>query len=300
MKAISFQNVTKSFGPKKILNNVSFDLEENMIYGFVGPNGAGKTTTIKMILGLLKFDTGFITIFGKKVNFGRTDTNQLIGYLPDVPEYYDYMTALEYLDLCSGLARSKHKLSNKELLRSVGLDDNHQKIATYSRGMKQRLGLAQALVHDPKIIICDEPTSALDPKGRQDILDIISNLRGEKTVIFSTHILSDVEKMCDHVLVLTKCGIYSLEELKGKKSEENYSVRILIKVTKSEAKVLSHNYQIEKKDNEYALTLKGSKMDNKADLLAGFYQDLVSLKISPSAIEVIDNSLEELYLEVTK
>lgn len=94
MKAISFQNVTKSFGPKKILNNVSFDLEENMIYGFVGPNGAGKTTTIKMILGLLKFDTGFITIFGKKVNFGRTDTNQLIGYLPDVPEYYDYMTAL--------------------------------------------------------------------------------------------------------------------------------------------------------------------------------------------------------------
>ncbi len=90
------------------------------------------------------------------------------------------MTALEYLDLCSGLARSKHKLSNKELLRSVGLDDNHQKIATYSRGMKQRLGLAQALVHDPKIIICDEPTSALDPKGRQDILDIISNLRGEK------------------------------------------------------------------------------------------------------------------------
>lgn len=184
MTAISLQNLSKSFGDKVILDQVSLELEENKIYGFVGPNGTGKTTTIKMILGLVKVDSGQISVMGTPVTFGQTKSNQAIGYLPDVPEFYDYMTAEEYLQLCAGLAQNQTSLPIADLLAQVGLSENKQRISTYSRGMKQRLGLAQALIHNPKILICDEPTSALDPQGRQDILSIITQLRGQKTVIF--------------------------------------------------------------------------------------------------------------------
>ena len=116
---------------------------------------------------------------GTPVTFGQTKSNQAIGYLPDVPEFYDYMTAEEYLQLCAGLAQNQTSLPIADLLAQVGLSENKQRISTYSRGMKQRLGLAQALTHNPKILICDEPTSALDPQGRQDILSIITQLRGD-------------------------------------------------------------------------------------------------------------------------
>ncbi|KHD44115.1 ABC transporter ATP-binding protein [Streptococcus hongkongensis] len=300
MTAIQISELHKAFGDTLILDNVSLDLVENQIYGFVGPNGAGKTTTIKMILGLTSCDSGSIKVFGQEVSFGHTKTNQIIGYLPDVPEFYDYMTATEYLQLCAGLSQSKHALDINELLQSVGLAGNRAKIGTFSRGMKQRLGLAQALIHDPKILICDEPTSALDPKGRQDILDIISSLRGKKTVIFSTHILSDVEKVCDHVLVLTKHGIYDLDALREAKAQDNITsqMRVLVKISVEEAQQLGKTLPVIKKDNHYQVTLEQADASQSSQVLEVFYQRLLELKIFPSYLDLVDNSLEDLYLEV--
>lgn len=210
------------------------------------------------------------------------------------------MTASEYLQLCAGLNQSKHALHIPYLLQSVGLAENISKIGTFSRGMKQRLGLAQALIHDPKILICDEPTSALDPKGRQDILEIISSLRGKKTVIFSTHILSDVEKVCDHVLVLTKHGIYDLDTLREAKAQENKTtqIKVIVKISDNDAQQLGKTLPVIKKDNHYQVTLNLADASQSSQVLEAFYQTLLELKIFPSYLELVDNSLEDLYLEV--
>lgn len=300
MTAISLQNLSKSFGDKVILDQVSLELEENKIYGFVGPNGTGKTTTIKMILGLVKVDSGQISVMGTPVTFGQTKSNQAIGYLPDVPEFYDYMTAEEYLQLCAGLAQNQTSLPIADLLAQVGLSENKQRISTYSRGMKQRLGLAQALIHNPKILICDEPTSALDPQGRQDILSIITQLRGQKTVIFSTHILSEVEKVCDQVLILTKAGIHNLEELRDKAPTSKNQLNLLIKVSETEAQKLALQFPLSKKDQDYKVHLELSQEYSRQQAMGRFYRYLVEQEITPSFIELLEDSLEDLYLEVIK
>ncbi|MGT2933498.1 ABC transporter ATP-binding protein [Streptococcus catagoni] len=295
MTAIRFHQLSKSFADKKILENLSLSLEENKIYGFIGPNGAGKTTTLKMLLGLLKIDSGNIQIFEEEVTFGKTPTNRHIGYLPDVPEFYDYMTAKEYLQLCAKFNQQSQNV--QELLEKVGLKDSKQLISSFSRGMKQRLGLAQALIHDPKILICDEPTSALDPKGRQDILEIISNLRGKKTVIFSTHVLSDVEKICDDILVLRKKTIQNIDDLKDSLPRKQ-SLRISLKAQESDYLLLKEHFKLEKEDNRVILHLPIKETQTEEKSLKDFYQRLNSCKIYPRAIEVLDQSLEDIYLEV--
>ena len=227
MDILDVKNLKKSFNGHAVIRDLSFQVPEHSVFGFLGENGAGKTTTMKMILGLLQPDAGEIRIAGNRVSYGETKTNRMIGYLPDVPEFYNYMRAKEYLKLCgevSGMPAKKILEKSGKLLEIVGLKDVKQKIGGYSRGMKQRLGIAQALLNDPKLLLCDEPTSALDPVGRKEILDILSVVKSQMTVVFSTHILSDVERICDRVAVLhdgelALCG--GLEELKsGHKRDE--------------------------------------------------------------------------------
>jgi len=198
-------NLSKQFQGKQVLQELSFAVEEHSIYGFIGKNGAGKTTTMKLILGLLKADAGEIYIHEMPVKYGSTKTNQWIGYLPDVPEFYGFMSAYEYMDLCAKVTGLQERNTRKkilELLAQVGLQEDKKKIAGYSRGMKQRLGIAQALLNEPKLFICDEPTSALDPEGRKEVLDIMESVKEKTTILFSTHILSDVERICDKVGLL--------------------------------------------------------------------------------------------------
>ena len=159
-----------------------------------------RTTTMKMILGLLRPDSGAIEVCGEKVTFGENKTNRYIGYLPDVPEFYGFMTPAEYLAMCgsiAGLEKGEIRRRSEELLDLVGLLHEKKRIHGFSRGMKQRLGIAQALLGNPRLLICDEPTSALDPVGRREILNILTSVREHTTVVFSTHILSDVERICD-------------------------------------------------------------------------------------------------------
>lgn len=205
MTAIDIQGLTKSFADHTVLNNLSLQIKEGQIFGLLGQNGAGKTTLMKIILGLLKADEGEIIVLGERAQFGNTSTNRHIGYLPDVPSFYPYMTAFEYLVLCgelAGLSSSKRKEHAEKFLHLVGLEKNNKRIGGFSRGMKQRLGIAQALIHQPKILICDEPTSALDPIGRKEILDILQKIKEQTTIIFSTHILNDAEKICDEIALL--------------------------------------------------------------------------------------------------
>lgn len=205
MNVLEVRNIKKSFGSKNVLDGVSFSVPENCVFGFIGRNGAGKTTTMRAVLGLLQIDGGEIEVCGEKVRYGRTPESGCIGFLPDVPEFYGYMNASEYLTLCgevTGIGGSELKKRCSELLSLVGLENEKHRISGYSRGMKQRLGIAQALINRPKLLLCDEPTSALDPVGRKEILELISAAKEQTSVVFSTHILSDVERVCSRVAFL--------------------------------------------------------------------------------------------------
>lgn len=215
MDMLRISGLRKSFGSKEVLCGLELSVPEHSIFGFIGKNGAGKTTTMKTVLGLIKADEGEITVNGEKVVYGQTSTNRYIGYLPDVPEFYGFMTASEYLRFCgeiSGVSPAEIKARTEELLTLVGLAGEKHRIRGFSRGMKQRLGIAQALLNRPKLLICDEPTSALDPVGRKEILDILLAVKEQTTVLFSTHILSDVERICTDVAFLNN----GLIEIQGK------------------------------------------------------------------------------------
>ena len=213
MNILSVKNLKKRYGNKEVLKGLDLTVPENSVFGLVGKNGAGKTTVMKAVLGLLMPDEGEVYVCGRKVSFGQTETNKFIGYLPDVPEFYSFMTSLEYLQFCgrlSGLDERSIKERSSRLLRLVGMNDSNHRIGGFSRGMKQRLGIAQALMNSPKLLICDEPTSALDPIGRKEILDVLYAAKEETTIVFSTHILSDVERICTNVAFMND-GVIALQ-----------------------------------------------------------------------------------------
>ena len=228
MDMLQITGLHKCFGDKSVLKGLDLSVPEHSIFGFIGKNGAGKTTTMKAVLGLLQPDQGQIYVAGEKVSFGQTATNRHIGYLPDVPEFYTFMSAMEYLVFCgqiSGLSLPESRQRAQELLELVGLSGEKHRIKGFSRGMKQRLGIAQALLGRPKLLICDEPTSALDPVGRKEILDILLAVREQTTILFSTHILSDVERICTDVAFLNdgvSCIQGPLSQVRGAYRREEY------------------------------------------------------------------------------
>ncbi|WP_395013684.1 ATP-binding cassette domain-containing protein [Robinsoniella peoriensis] len=305
MDILKVKNLKKSFNGHAVIRDLSFQVPEHSVFGFLGENGAGKTTTMKMILGLLQPDAGEIRIAGNRVSYGETKTNRMIGYLPDVPEFYNYMRAKEYLKLCgevSGMPAKKILEKSGELLEIVGLKDVKQKIGGYSRGMKQRLGIAQALLNDPKLLLCDEPTSALDPVGRKEILDILSVVKSQMTVVFSTHILSDVERICDRVAVLhdgelALCG--GLEELKsGHKRDE----MILELMNEEDAKKVQDMLRLTEgitdvNRSRLSLTIRVQDVQK-----SGFQILALILKeqIQVLKYEVQEPNLETLFMEVVK
>jgi len=210
---IRVEGLMKDFRPglglrsRRVLNDVSFTVREGEIYGFVGPNGAGKTTTLKILMGLIRPTAGQATILGHPV--AESGFRQQVGFLPENPYFYSFLTAREILDFyarLSGLDASSRKQKIEELLVSVGLEHAADaRLKTFSKGMLQRVGIAQALVHDPSVVFLDEPMSGLDPIGRKEIRDIILKLRAEgRTVFMNTHILTDVEMICDRVAMIVQ------------------------------------------------------------------------------------------------
>lgn len=218
MEMLCITGLQKRFGDREVLKGLNLTVPEHSLFGFIGRNGAGKTTTMKAVLGLVKADAGEICINGEKTAYGQTAANRFIGYLPDVPEFYPFMTAPEYLKFCgeiTGMPVKEIRKRSEEMLELVGLKGEKHRIKGFSRGMKQRLGIAQALLNRPKLLICDEPTSALDPVGRKEILDLLLAVREQTTVLFSTHILSDVERICTDIALLHEGKV----DIQGKLSE---------------------------------------------------------------------------------
>jgi ABC-2 type transport system ATP-binding protein len=211
---IQIENLVKTYGAVRALDGLSLTVEPGVVYGFLGPNGAGKTTTMRILTGLARPDSGHFSITGSGsphsvgANGGRPkDIRHLIGVMPEEPAFYGWMTAREYLrDFIAPLYGFSPKAAQQrasELLDMVDLKKAaKRRIQGFSRGMRQRLGLAAALVHKPPILLLDEPVSALDPAGRKEVLELIETLRGQTTILLSTHILADVERVCDVVGII--------------------------------------------------------------------------------------------------
>ena len=241
--AIKTENLSKhyrtGFLTKKIiaLDNLNLEVEAGQIFGFLGPNGAGKTTTIKIIVGLTKPNQGQVWVLGQP----PTDikTKERVGFLPEAPYFYDHLNAEEFLNFCIAL---HHKLQNnkevvKTTLKLVGLEKTKKvQLRHFSRGMLQRIGIAQTLITDPELIILDEPMGGLDPIGRKEIRDVLINLKKQgKTIFFSTHILSDVELLCDQVGILLNGKLVTVGSLNKIMSESIETIEITIKGLNSDA-----------------------------------------------------------------
>lgn len=303
MDILELQHIHKNFGNLSVLQDLNVSVPRNSVFGLIGKNGAGKTTTMKMILGFLQPTAGEIRVCGEKVTYGETRTNRFIGYLPDVPEYYGYMTPKEYLSFCGSVAGLKPTAMGKrigELMELVGLAGANRRISGFSRGMKQRLGIAQALLNEPELLICDEPTSALDPIGRKEILDILAVV-GEKTaIVFSTHVLSDVERICDRIGILHGGRLVLQGDLADIKSTYRADqLRIELEGREGAAKLaeqlrqFSFVTQSEAKENTVTLRLSSVRREGLKIL-----DLLVREQIPVLRYEVLEPTLEDVFLEV--
>jgi len=205
---IRIENLSKRYGPQKAVDQVSFEVKTGEILGFLGPNGAGKSTTMKMITGYIGIGEGKVLIGDKSVQEHGDELKKHIGYLPENNPLYQDMPVVDYLWFCAdlqGLPKPKIEERVRLMVRLCGLNtEKHKKIGELSKGFRQRVGLAQAMIHDPKILILDEPTSGLDPNQIAEIRKLIRELGKEKTVILSTHILPEVEATCDRILIINK------------------------------------------------------------------------------------------------
>lgn len=302
MNILEIEGLRKKFGAHQVLDGLNIVVPEHSVFGFLGKNGAGKTTTMKIVLGLLKADAGEVRVLGEKVEYGQTSTNRFVGYLPDVPEFYSYMTPKEYLRLCgriTGMTDKQIMRKSEELLELTGLKGVKKRIGGFSRGMKQRLGIAQALFNEPKLLICDEPTSALDPVGRREVLDIMEQVREKTTVIFSTHVLSDVERICDRVAVLND-GKTVMEGTLGEIKERHRKNSLLIEFTRKESMDRFMEEPL------FRQLLKQSKREGSQIIIhtkdieqaeAEIIRGLNETRLLPSRLEILEPSLEGLFME---
>ncbi len=296
MNVLEIQGLSKRFGDKTVLDGLNLTVPEHSIFGFIGRNGAGKTTTMKSVIGLMKPDNGEITVCGEKVSYGETKTNRNIGYLPDVPEFYGFMTPQEYLHLCgeiSDLSKSETAERTENLLTLVGLSDEKHRIKGFSRGMKQRLGIAQALLGKPKLLICDEPTSALDPIGRKEILDILQSAVSETTVLFSTHILTDVERICTDAAFLHDGKIVlqgKIDEIKGMSRNREFIVET---ANEADSEKLLKAFPVGKH------TVENTVAFSEADIqMKEIFRFIADNSIMTEKVERKEADLESLFMEV--
>ena len=306
MPALEVKGLKKSFGKTVVLKEVTFEVEKGRALGFVGRNGAGKTTTMKIIMGLLSKDGGDIYLAGKRLEKNFDYQGIRVGYLPDVPEFYNYLKPKEYLKLCGeimGLEKKVIEVEIKELLELFELTKADKKIGSFSRGMKQRLGMAQALLGKPDLLLCDEPTSALDPIGRHDILELMKKIKTRTTIVFSTHVLSDVEEVCDDVAVLHEGRILywgDMDQLKGSskrpilvveldlKAEEEFFIEFL----------LARNYRYELLESEIKISLP-EKTEESQKVMDEIWNYILNNKLMVKKYLQEKASLEDVFMEMT-
>jgi len=270
--SIEVKGLTKMYGEQKAVDDISFSAAKGEIVGFLGPNGAGKSTTMKIITGYLLADAGTAMVCGIDVKIQPLETKKKIGYLPEAnPLYYD-MYVREYLDFIAGVHEIKNKKERiEEVIATVGLTpESKKKIGQLSKGYKQRVGLAAALIHNPEVLILDEPTTGLDPNQIIEIREVIKKLGQNKTILFSSHILQEVEAICDRVVIINKGKLVADDTLSvlRNQSQNNQTVRVEFKET-IEASLLQalQGVQLVNKINDREWELACTNMNDVKRLL---------------------------------
>lgn len=296
---VETKNLVKVFNKVKSVDNVNLKIKEGEIYGFLGPNGAGKSTTIKMLLGLIRANSGEVYIFGKSIKENREEILKNIGALVESPSYYGHLTAYENLDILKRMLKL-NKEEIEEKLKLVNLwEERNKKVNEFSLGMKQRLGIAQALMGNPKLLILDEPTNGLDPAGIIEIRNLIRYLAKEKkiTIIISSHILNEIELVATEVGVINKGKLLyqgSLEDLKKNSTNE-----VIIGLEKKEEKaltmklLLARGYRVE--EENLKLKIKGNNLSPSK-----ICREIVMGGYSLNYLAEEKSSLEEIFLGLTK
>ena len=264
--SVIINNLSKHYGSQKAVDSISFTINKGEIVGFLGPNGAGKSTTMKMITGYLQPDSGDIAVAGINSKLDPKGIKRKIGYLPEANPLYVDMYVQEYLQFIANIQQvSNSKAAIKRVIELTGLPlEQHKKITQLSKGFKQRVGLAAALVHDPEVLILDEPTSGLDPNQIIEIRDVIKRLGQDKTVLFSSHILPEVEALCERVIIINKGKLVAdnlLSNLQKTNSANTVKVSFREPLEEEWLKRLPSVINVEKKDN-YTWVLESQQPDN--------------------------------------
>ena len=294
MKILECKNLKKKFGKKEIIKGVSFNIEEQDILGFIGPNGAGKTTTIKLILGLQGIDEGTVSINGYDIEKDFVKAIEKVGTIVESPDTYMYLSGRQNLELVSKMYKNITKERIEEVIELVGLSNRiNDKVSKYSLGMRQRLGIAQAIIHKPNLLILDEPTNGLDPEGIIELRSLLKKLAKEEkmAILISSHNLLELESFCSKVCIIQNGEIIEESNIKDlKKKMSNSTYRFEINDTKKITKILKdikivddHNFEIQINKEEINKILS-KLIDNKIDVYQVYLKNV---------------SLEEVFIEKT-
>ncbi|MED4653698.1 ABC transporter ATP-binding protein [Bacillus pseudomycoides] len=294
---VETNNLTKKYKNSSVVSGVNLKIPEGEFYGFLGPNGAGKTTSIRMLLGLIKATEGNITIFGKDLNKNRLSILSDVGALVENPSYYAHLNAIENLEVYR-ILRNIPKEKVHAVLKTVGLQNAaHQKVKEYSLGMKQRLGLAIALLGDPRLLILDEPTNGLDPQGIHEMRELIKSLAKERgiTILVSSHLLSEIDQMATYVGIISKGRLIFQDKIEILRQHSQNSIKLLVDKPKETLKIIlaSGIPSVMEKDK-----IVISNTNNTA--IAKIVKTLVANDISVFRIEEEKNSLEDIFLNIVK
>ena len=308
---IKVENLTKKYGNHIAVGNLSFEVQKGQIYGFLGPNGAGKTTTMNMMTGYLAATSGTVTIGGYDISTQPEQAKKCIGYLPEIPPLYPDMTVLEYLRFVAELKKVPKRERDEqiqEMMKMVGIDDVKMRlIKNLSKGYKQRVGLAGAVIGYPEVIILDEPMVGLDPKQIMEIRALIKNLSKQHTILLSSHILSEISTICDHILIIADGALVASESPEGlqKLMDKSTEIEITALGTKEKAEeVLAkiesvQSYTLEEAVEENGITLKVTTKDN-ADIRKELSVALTNADMPVLSMKKIEKSLEDIFLQLTE
>lgn len=296
---LELKNVTKAFGNRIAVNNISFKIEEGEIFGFLGPNGAGKTTTMKMICGLIKLTRGQITVCGKSVK-SHEQANKYIGGLIENPIMYNYMSAYDNLKYYASLYPNISKTDIIAYAKIVGLENRlKDKVGTYSLGMKQRLGICQALLHNPKLLVLDEPLSGLDPSGVKEMRDFLKLLARKQriAILISSHMLGEMEQLCDTIGIINNGYLIEVKSINQLRQGQETSKRIKIKVDcpNFAGKVIINELRLKVDVAGDSIIVQTSEKN-----ITKVTETLLKYKISIFGIEVVTKSLEEIFTDIIK
>lgn len=294
---LELKNVSKTIGSKKIIDDLSFSVQPGEIFGLLGPNGAGKTTTIRMIVGLMKTSSGEISICGHNVKTDFENALRHIGGIVENPELYKYLTGYQNLMQFARMSNGVTKERVDEIVEFVGLTERiHHKVKTYSLGMRQRLGLAQSLLHEPKVMVLDEPTNGLDPAGIREFRDHLKKLTKERgmSVIVSSHLLSEMEMMCDRIAIIQEGKLVNIQSVNGDASEEKG--KYFFEIDMSKEKSLQ---DLQELNIIFQKVKDGIEIEMKKEDVPNLIQKMAEKGIQIYAVKPVSRSLEDRFLEIT-